>query len=132
VHSADFATCHGTVPDPVTCRSDNGYEGFAFGGGFVAYTDDWTGHPDDGFNGLWLLADDYCGDDVKAGNEVCDGADRGGKTCASAAPAECAAGHCGPGWSGTLGCRADCGRFDDAACTAGVGSVQNLRRAPVR
>jgi hypothetical protein len=127
VNSSDFATCYASIPDPVTCRADNGYEGHAFGGGKVAYSDDFTGHPDDTFNGLWLFEDDYCGDDVKVSTETCDGRDLAGKTCATAAPSECAAGHCGPGWNGTLTCLADCGKFSDAGCTS-IGAVQNLRR----
>lgn len=130
VHSGDFATCYASVPDPPTCRGDNGYEGLAFGGGRFAYVDDVTGHPDDGYNGLWLLEDDYCGDGVKVSTEICDGTDLGGKTCASASAAECFAGHCGAGWSGSLGCRPDCAKFDDSACSGtGPGPVQHLRRA---
>jgi hypothetical protein len=127
VHSGDFTTCYASIPDPATCRSDNGYEGLAFGGGKFAYADDYTGHTDDAFNGLWLFEDDYCGDDVKVSTEICDGNDLAGKTCATAASSECASGRCGPGWSGTLACRSDCAAFDDAACTT-IPPVQNLRR----
>lgn len=130
VHSGDFATCYTSIADPSTCRADNGYEGLAFGGGKFAYTDDYTGHPDDGFNGLWLLEDAYCGDDVKVSSETCDGADLNGKTCASAAPTECVNGGCGPGWTGALACRADCAKFDASSC-AFVSTVENLRRADV-
>jgi hypothetical protein len=131
VHSGDFATCYASVSDPATCRADNGYEGLAFGGGKFAYTDDWTGHPDDSFNGLWLLQDDYCGDDVKVSTEICDGQDLAGKTCATAAPADCANGHCGLGWTGVLSCRLDCAKFNDAGCAATIGAVHNLRRVDV-
>jgi len=127
VHSGDFTTCYASVSDPTTCRADNGYEGLMFGGGRFGYTDDWTGHPDDAYNGMWLFEDDYCGDDVKVSTEICDGRDLAGKTCATAAATDCANGRCGPGWSGTLTCRADCGKFDDAACRT-VSQVQNLRR----
>jgi len=129
VHSGDFSTCYASVADPSTCRGDNGYEGLAFGGGRFAYADDYTGHPDDGYNGLWLFQDDYCGDGVKVSSEICDGSDLGGKTCASAAASDCVSGHCGAGWSGTLACRSDCAKYDDAACTgAGPGTVPNLHR----
>lgn len=128
VHSGDFTTCFASVADPSTCRADNGYEGLAFGGGKFAYVDDYTGHPDDAFNGLWLLEDDYCGDGVKVSSETCDGNDLSGKTCGTASPTECQAGRCGPGWGGPLSCRADCARFDDAMCSQSVGSVVNLRR----
>jgi len=130
VHSPDFSTCYASVQDPATCRADNGYEGLAFGGGRFAYVDDYTGHPDDTFNGLWLLEDAYCGDNSKVSTEVCDGIDLAGKTCATAAPNDCAAGHCGAGWSGTLSCRADCTKFDDSTC-AHLSDVQNLRRTDV-
>jgi hypothetical protein len=133
VHSGDFQTCYATVFDPATCRADNGYEGLAFGGGKFAYADDYTGHPDDAYNGLWLFEDDYCGDDVRVSSETCDGLDLAGKTCATAAATDCLNGHCGPGWSGVLGCRIDCAKFDDAACTGPVGidDVHNLRRTDV-
>jgi hypothetical protein len=131
VHSGDFATCYASVSDPVTCRGDNGYEGLAFGGGKFAYTDDWTGHPDDAYNGLWLLEDDYCGDDVKVSTEICDGKDLAGKTCATASASDCVNGRCGSGWTGALSCRTDCAKFNDVACAATVGGVQNLRRTDV-
>jgi len=128
VHSGDFSTCYASISDPVTCRGDNGYEGLAFGGGKFAYVDDWTGHPDDGFNGLWLLEDDFCGDNVRVSTEICDGVDLAGKTCGSASPSDCASGHCGPGWSGTLLCRPDCAKYNDAGCGNTIGNVQNFRR----
>ena len=127
VHSGDFSTCYASVSDVPTCRADDGYEGLAFGGGKFAYSDDYTGHPDDAFNGLWLFEDDYCGDDVKVSTETCDGADLAGKTCATAAAADCANGRCGSGWTGSLGCRSDCAKFDDASC-AQISGVENLRR----
>jgi hypothetical protein len=130
VHSGDFSTCYASVSDVPTCRADNGYEGMAFGGGKFAYSDDWTGHPDDAYNGLWLFEDAYCGDDVKVSTEICDGADLAGKSCATAAAADCATGHCGAGWTGALRCRADCAKFDDSTCSP-ISQVQNLRRADV-
>jgi hypothetical protein len=135
VHSGDFTTCYASVADPATCRGDNGYEGLAFGGGKFAYTDDWTGHPDDAFNGLWLLEDDYCGDGVKVSTEICDGTALAGKTCATASTSECANGHCGSGWTGVLTCRPDCSAFDDTACVGATGTVpavNNLRRTDVK
>lgn len=131
VHSGDFSTCYASVADPTTCRADNGYEGMAFGGGKVAYSDDYTGHTDDGYNGLWLFADDYCGDDVRVATETCDGVDLAGKTCNSAAPSDCVNGQCGAGWMGTLRCQSNCAKFDDTACVTTIGPVQNLRRADV-
>jgi len=130
VHSGDFSTCYASISDVPTCRADNGYEGLAFGGGKVAYADDYTGHTDDAYNGLWLFEDDYCGDDTKVSTETCDGPDVAGKSCATATQSDCANGHCGAGWAGALGCRPDCAKFDDAACTltANVSDVQNLRR----
>jgi hypothetical protein len=127
VHSPDFATCYASISDPTTCRADNGYEGMAFGGGKVAYTDDFTGHTDDAFNGLWLFEDDYCGDGVKVSTETCDGSDLAGKTCGTAASSECSNGRCGPGFTGSLTCRPDCAKFDDSGC-ASIGTVQNLHR----
>jgi len=134
VHSPDFTTCYASVPDPATCRGDNGYEGFAFGGGRVAYTDDVTGHPDDAYNGLWLFEDDFCGDNVRVSTEICDGIDLGGKNCATASPAECVGGRCGSGWQGVLACRANCATFDDAACQplGSIGNVDHLHRTDVR
>jgi hypothetical protein len=131
VHSPDFLVCYSAIADPVTCRADNGYEGMAFGGGRLAYVDDFTGHPDDGFNGLWLFEDDYCGDGVRVSTEACDRADLNGKTCGTASAGSCQNGHCGPGWTGSLGCRADCAKFDDGACVATVSGVTNLRRTDV-
>jgi hypothetical protein len=129
VHSPDFSTCYATVSDPAICRGDNGFEGLAFGGGRFAYVDDWTGHADDSYNGLFLFQDDFCGDDSRASTETCDGTALNGKTCASAAPSDCQGGRCGTGWTGSLACRNDCAKFDDSACTAGgPGQVQNLRR----
>jgi hypothetical protein len=130
VHSGDFATCYTSVSDVPTCRADDGYEGMAFGGGKLAYSDDWTGHPDDAFNGLWLFEDDYCGDDVKVSTEACDGNDVAGKNCFTATASECAGGHCGSGWNGILRCQSDCAKFDDSAC-GHIGDVQNLRRVDV-
>ena len=134
IHSADFTTCYASVPDVPTCRADDGYEAMAFGGGKLAYADDWTGHPDDAFNGLWLFPDDYCGDDVRVATETCDGPDLAGKTCGTAAPSECLSGRCGTGFSGTLKCRLDCARFDDSGCSlsGAPGTVQNLRRIDKR
>ena len=131
VHSADFSTCYASVPDPSTCRADNGYEGLAFGGGRFAYVDDRDGHTDDSRNGLWLFEDAFCGDGVKVSSEICDGIDLAGKSCSTAAPVDCAGGHCGPGWTGTLACRANCAKFDDSMCTI-LGPVQNLHRTDVR
>jgi len=49
-----------------------------------------------------------CGDGVKGGAEVCDGADVGGKTCATL----------GVGFiSGTLGCKSDCSGYDTSGCS---------------
>ncbi|HYV17438.1 MAG TPA: hypothetical protein VFC25_00230 [Verrucomicrobiae bacterium] len=128
VHSGDFSTCYASVTDPAICK-DNGFEGLAFGGGRFAYVDDWTGHVDDAFNGLYLFEDDFCGDEARVSTETCDGADLAGKDCATASAAECFGGHCGSGWSGTLTCRPDCAKFDDSGCTTGgPGQVQNLRR----
>ena len=45
------------------------------------------------------------------GNEVCDGADLGGGTCATADPNKFAA--------GTLACTGTCDAFDTAQCNAG-------------
>ena len=47
-----------------------------------------------------------CGDGVVEGNEVCDGSDLGGETCASQS---CTGG-------GTLACLPDCSGFDTSAC----------------
>ena len=59
VHSGDFTTCHASVPDPATCRADNGYEGLALRRRESSRTPT-TGPAttDDAYNGLWLLEDD--------------------------------------------------------------------------
>jgi hypothetical protein len=49
----------------------------------------------------------FCGNDVREAEEVCDGAELGPATCASAVA---------PGWVGTLACTAGC-TLDDRACT---------------
>jgi hypothetical protein len=52
-----------------------------------------------------------CGDGEVEGDEVCDGTDLAGESCASLDPAHFAAGE--------LRCAADCGAFDASACDAG-------------
>jgi hypothetical protein len=55
-----------------------------------------------------LLTGPMCGDGVRAGGEVCDGADLNNKSCADAK---------GAGSTGTLGCKLDCTGFDVGKCT---------------
>ncbi len=55
-----------------------------------------------------LLTGPMCGDGVRAGNEVCDLTDVGGKDCATGF---------GPGSEGTLGCKVDCTAFDTSKCS---------------
>ncbi len=50
---------------------------------------------------------EICGDTMIVGSEVCDGANTGEATCASVM---------GPGYTGTLGCLADCTGYDTSAC----------------
>ncbi|RLC34129.1 MAG: hypothetical protein DRZ76_03235, partial [Candidatus Nealsonbacteria bacterium] len=51
----------------------------------------------------------YCGDSAINGEETCDGADLGGKTCESIL---------GAGYSGTLACLPDCSDYDVSNCIA--------------
>jgi outer membrane protein assembly factor BamB len=51
----------------------------------------------------------WCGDGKRNFGELCDGADLGGQTCASAFA---------PGATGTLGCNASCAGWDTTACVA--------------
>lgn len=65
-----------TIADPNTGGGRvNTFEGLSFGGGFFAYADDGTGGSNDGYNGLWLFEDNFCGDGFKVSTEECDGSD---------------------------------------------------------
>lgn len=55
-----------------------------------------------------------CGDGVRGGDEVCDGADLGGKACADVDPKYV---------GGALACAANCGSFDASGCDLPPGTA---------
>jgi cysteine-rich repeat protein len=71
-----------------------------------------------GFDTSGCVGVPTCGDDVAAGDEVCDGPDLDGETCLTQASVR----H--------LACAADCTGFDTSACRASRPAGTTSRRAP--